>query len=101
VEPDPVEQAVGKRRVQQIEQLPEGRRKAMEAERSEVMAELGQVEEVVARLTDLRSRAADRRDSVSSLREEVASLDPAALGRPADTMAAQDGLVAEPEEPLL
>lgn len=84
-----------------IEAATLARRASIEAERSEVMAELGQVEAVVTRLTDVRGLAAARRQRVAGLREEVAAVDPAALGRPADLLEAQDEAAAELAQPLL
>jgi len=78
-----------------IEAATLARRSAIEAEHAEVTAELGQLEAVVARLTDLRSLAAERRERVSGLREEVAAVDPAALGRPADLLAAEEEAATE------
>lgn len=77
------------------------RRTAIEAERAAVVLELGQVESVVGRLIDVRHLAAERRGRVASLREEVVAVDPAALGRPADLMDAQENALTEPEQPLL
>lgn len=84
-----------------IEAATLARRTAIETEREEVTTELSQVEAVAARLTDVRSLAAERRELVQGLREEVATVDPAALGRPADILAAEHEPVGEPEEPLL
>ncbi|TVS16383.1 MAG: hypothetical protein EA417_10590 [Gammaproteobacteria bacterium] len=82
----------------QLDRRSSERRAAILSELDEVSAELAQVQRVVDRLGALRQLAAQRSSLVSALMDELAALDPSALGRPLDFLAASETEVDTAED---